>query len=611
MKKRKNSVLFAIALLSVIALVGNAQALVEPVSGTVDSTVAEGQIVTLYLDINPADYVTVAVTDNPGFNDYYYFDDIEPMLLRNGCLIGNSYDATVEMRCSGDERSIYGVVGSSYANTFKNTTPSTASFTGVYDGVTDVPPEMELEPCEAPKPDLNVTAITVNYDASSIKNKAIGPVPHPGARTQCNNLSAVIEEDNGIATEAFDVAFKVDGTTLCTVRVPGLAGGATKTVYCNCSWYPYAGITYMINVTADSSSEISETDETNNTMLKSITAQWHGFKGDGWQDADKNITTRQCHDQDTINLTYSIGDSYYLSATTYPEWTEYVVNWTADNFSAIPPENTTIEKARLYVYYGWDKSSGKNITDYFDLKFNDNSMSIDRNYFDLKEPDSNTNVGLVAYEVTGDFKIASSNKAVLTNSYPEGGKVCIIGMLLAVVYNNPDEPERIIWINEGTDFLWAKDSYGISSEEATTYASFEGCEPIPLSRIDKATLVTVAPWGSESGVPGPDMNRLYFNDGMWKTVWAHYLGSTQLSINETDVLAYLKASNNIAALQSHIPDGGIKGDFMGASNAILILEKRPEEKPPAAVPVLTPFGIAALIGLISVMAARSIRKRKR
>ena len=572
MKNQKNGFLIAIALLSAIALVGNAQALVEPVAGAVDSTAAEGQIVTLYLDINPADYVTVAVTDSPGYHDFYYFNDIEPMLLRNGYRIGSSYPATVEMRCRGYERDINGKMGRPYTNTFKNTTPSTARFTGKYDGTPEFPPEMELEFCEAPKPDLNVTAITVNYDAKSIKNKAIGPVPHPGARTQCNNLSAVIEEDNGIATGAFDVTFKVDRTTLCTVRVPGLAGGATETVFCNCSWYPYAGTTYTLNVTADSSSEISETDESNNTMLKSITAQWLGFKGDGWQDADKNITTRQCHDKDTINLTYSLGDSYYLSATTYPEWTKYVVNWTADNFSAIPPEDTTTEKARLYVYYGWDKSSGKNITDYFDLKFNGNPISIDSKYFDLKELGSNTNVGLVAYDVTDDFRIASSNKAVLTNSYLGGGKVCMVGMLLAVVYNNPNEPERIIWINEGTDFLWAKDSYGISSEEATTYALFEGCEPIPLSGIGKAKLITVAPWGSESGKPGPDMNRLYFNDGVWKTVWAYYWGSSQLSLNETDVLAYLKASNNIAALQSHIPDGGTKGDYMAASNAILIVE---------------------------------------
>ena len=149
MKTRKNrtGILIAIALIGVIALVGNAQASVEPVSGTVDSTVAEGQIVTLYLDINPADYVTVAVTDSPGFNDYYYFNDIEPILLRNGYSTGDSYDATVEMHCSGDERDINQVVGASYTNTFKNTTPSTAHFTGVYDGAIDVPPVMELEPC--------------------------------------------------------------------------------------------------------------------------------------------------------------------------------------------------------------------------------------------------------------------------------------------------------------------------------------------------------------------------------------------------------------------------------------------------------------------------------
>ena len=173
---------------------------------------------------------------------------------------------------------------------------------------------MSVTPVSAQEPDLNVTEITVNYDASSLGGRAVGPEPGPGVHTECNNLSAVIEEGNGVDVESpFNVTFEVDGATLCTMGVPGLTGGSTKTVYCNCSWYPYAGDDFAINVTVDSNKEISESDETNNTMWNNGTVVSNGYKGNGWQGPDMNLINEQCHDQDTINLTYSVGDSEYVS----------------------------------------------------------------------------------------------------------------------------------------------------------------------------------------------------------------------------------------------------------------------------------------------------------
>jgi fimbrial isopeptide formation D2 family protein len=166
-------------------------------------------------------------------------------------------------------------------------------------------------------PDLTVTEITVNYDASSLGGRAIGPEPGLNVHTECNNLSAVIEEKNGVDVGSpFNVTFTVDVTTLCTVRVPGLTGGANKTLYCDCSWYPMAGDVFAINVTVDSNHEIPETNETNNTKWNNGTAVSNGYKGDGWQGPDMNLINEQCHDQDTINLTYSVGDSEYVSGLT-------------------------------------------------------------------------------------------------------------------------------------------------------------------------------------------------------------------------------------------------------------------------------------------------------
>ena len=430
--------------------------------------------------------------------------------------------------------------------------------------------------CPLCKPDLNVTEITVNYDASSLGGRAIGPEPGSGVHTECNNLSAVIGECNGVDVGApFDVTFEVDGTTLCTVNVPSLTGGSTKTVYCNCSWYPYAGDVFAIKVTADSNHEIPETNETNNTKWNNGTAVSNGYKGDGWQGPDKNLENVQCHDQDTINLIYSVGDSEYVSGST--QWTEYAGSWSTDDLPV--PDGAEIEKAMLYVYYTWDKDTV--MPNNVNMAFNGNNIALARDYSDSKGfGDYDFPSGMLVYNVLNNFAATGPNNAILTKA-AAADVVSMRGMLLMVVYKHPDEPERMICIDEGYDMLYAKDSYAVTSEEATTYAPFTCCEPVPVEELVKATLIAVAPSASD----GDDMNRLSFNDGLWQGIWDHYEAATQLGIAEADVFAYLKPAENRANFQSHIPAGGDKGDFMDASNAFLILEKKP--KPDLTVTEIT------------------------
>ncbi|MGB3457704.1 MAG: DUF3344 domain-containing protein [Halobacteriota archaeon] len=418
--------------------------------------------------------------------------------------------------------------------------------------------------CKEKKPDLNVTEITVNYDASSLGGRAIGPVPGPDVHTECNNLSAVIKEENEVDVGSpFNVTFEVDGTTLCTVRVPSLTGGANKTVYCNCSWYPYAGNAFAINVTVDSNNEIPESDETNNTKWNNGIVVSNGYKGDGWQGPDMNLINEQCHKQDTINLTYSVGDSRYVSGSTL--WTEYIANWTTDDLPV--PAGADIEKAMLYVYYTWDKNDV--MPDNVNMVFNGNNIALARHYSDRKGFGGyDYPSGMLVYNVTSHFTATGPNNAILTKAVA-ADEVSMRGMLLMVVYKHPDEPKRIIYIDEGYDMLYAKESYAVTSEEATTYAPFTRCEPVPVEELGKATLIAVAP----SAKDGDDKNRLSFNDGLWKGIWDHYEADTQLGIAVADVSAYLKATENRANFQSHIPAGEDKGDFMDASNAFLILEK--------------------------------------
>jgi hypothetical protein len=379
----------------------------------------------------------------------------------------------------------------------------------------------------------------------------------------------VIEEENGVDVESpFDVSFEIDGDQIkCSpVRVPGLAGGASKTVYCNCSWYPYAGYDFAINVTVESNHEIPETNETNNTKWNNGTVVSNGYKGNGWQGPDKNLINVQCHDLDTINLIYSVGDSKYVSGSTH--WTEYTSSWTTDDLPI--PDGANIEKALLYVYYTWDMDDV--MPDNVNMVFNGINIALARHYSDRKGFGSyDYPAGMLVYDLLNHPTAIGPKcrpNAILTKTVP-ADEVSMKGMLLMVVYKHQDEPERIICIDEGFDMLYAKDSYAVTSEEATTYAPFTCCEPIPVEEIGKATLIAVAPSASD----GDDKNRLSFNAGLWKGIWDHYEVDTELGIAVANVLAYLEQTDNRANFQSHIPAGEDKGDFMDASNAFLILEK--------------------------------------
>jgi len=448
-----------------------------------------------------------------------------------------------------------------------------------------------------PMPDLNVSDITVNPDHKKVRDYAVGPVPHPGNLTQCNNISANITERNGVDVEFdFNVTFEVNGVPLnCSpvlVKANELKAGQTITKWCNCSFYPIEGVKYNISVTADADNSIRESNESNNRSWwngkNNNTAIWVGNKGNHYQDG-RNVSALQCHEQGTINLTYSIGDS---SKQAIKGGETYRANWTASDLS-IPSENTCIKKARLYVYYYYtDANYETPIPSNLSLKFNGYLISPDRlpniEYTDIPSPwiTKYYQYGMIPYNVTHKLKVGENNAAELTNLFPAGtNKVTVIGMLLVVVYNHPDEPERIIWINEGFDRIvasttGAKYDYGVSSEEAITYAPFtpfagDGCDEIPLSKIGKATLITITNHAGDK--PGDDTNRLYFNGQLLGDgAWYPYEGSTEIGINETEVLSLLKATNNTAAFQSHIPAGGTDGDGFEATNAFLVLEKNPK-----------------------------------
>jgi len=418
------------------------------------------------------------------------------------------------------------------------------------------------------EPDLNVTSITTN---------PLGASGYAFAN-EWNNIKAEILEGNGTTvTDPFYVRFDVTGPESFTRDVlvdDGIIGGTTKEVWCNDSWTPtQAPQLYHINVTVDSQGDITEIDEGNNSLDKPQMVNYNGYKGKRFTNGD-DIETWQFH-EGHVNLIYSAGDSKHQGGYNNL-WTTYRANWTAGNLTI--PDGATIEKASLNVYYTFERTPSSNVTDYWTLDFNTClDVPIDQHYTDRKGYSTSYDYpsGMVRYNVTSCFD-ASGNQVVLDNAEPTTPHhASLSGMVLMVVYENETEPYREIWINEGFDVISARDAYSVNSTEAMAYVPFTPAPDNPISQVEKATLITVM----QDAFDGDDSNRLYFGNGEWHGIWnnAAKMGATTIAANETDVKDYYIGPGNYeACLQSHIPAGSDRGDGMGASKVILMLEKSAE-----------------------------------
>jgi len=405
--------------------------------------------------------------------------------------------------------------------------------------------------------DINVTWIKVLKDTTEIPegdNLTIGKTYK--IRYRVNNDGNFDEPEVNITVKLANDTWE---TTLREHTTSINAGsGGTYTIT---SW-DTTGLTagvYTITVNASIADDANPADNerTREVVLETVTPVINGYKGKRYTGGADIKTVQNL----TINgnVLYSVGDSYYMGGST--AWETYTANWTASDLPV--PAGATIVKARLYVYYTWDKVQG--MPDNVSLTFNGNPKTRDAFYTDRKGFGSyDYPSGMLAYDVTADFD-ASGNTAVLENRNPVAGNPSIYGMLLVVIYEKTGEMERTIWLNEECDILQARDDYNVSSTEATAFAPFAGT--IDTDNVLAATLITVVP----SGADGDDKNRLYFNTGEWHGIWDGFAGSTQLGINETDVTDYLSSTDNLAKLQSNIPTGETKGDYMVATNAILVV----------------------------------------
>ena len=534
---KRNSMSFVIALMVVIAMAGGVQA-ATVAWGEINSTAAEGEMVEVWLDVNPSDYVTVGALDGDSDPDYWYVSDLTPMLDRNGYTSGDTgISATAVMYCSGTQRDIDGVNGSSYANTYENAT--LVQFTVDYADGSYQAPMMNLAACPAEThPDLIVESITPNCGGYLFGNES-------------NDISAVIKNIGSADAGASDVSFVLNDGYSEIVSVSSLDAGNSTTVSITDPTIRNAGDTVTITVTADCNAEVSESDETNNTSVRSETIVNNGYKGKTCT-GGSNMTTVKTYDLNG-SLIYSPGDSYYLSAYYNPGWTTYDVTWTAGDLSV----TGTVVEARLYVMYTWDKKDV--MSNNVNLTFNGNDQTVDEHYQDEKMFASSYPYGMLVYNVTDDFN-AAGNYANLTNSYTYGGNVSMRGMMLVVIYEDDTEPHRQIFVNEGFDLLYGGSSKCTTPDEATAWAPIAG-PAINMSEIAGARLVTFAPGADGSGSAGE--GELIFNGEVWNDEWTDN-EVHQIGVSDRDVTSYLQSTDNLVGFQSN-------GDYMEASNAFLVV----------------------------------------
>jgi len=583
---KRNSILFAIALITAMAFAGNAAALAEPLYGTVNTTAAIGEVVMLWVQDdrtnNPGQNMSAIIGDiDLGLYSYeYYFSDIEPLLLAHGKNPGDPFNVTVAMLCDG-----YNESGVAYTNTYHNDA-------GVYNnsdlyetaGPT-LMPQMNITPCPAaPYIDLNVSEISVN-PSSYVSGVLFA--------NKTNEICAKIVNDGTDDAGQFNVSFATTGipggySKEVTVT-GGIPAGENRTVcITDCQPIgPTAIDAVTINVTADCNLVVGESDEGNNSMAVSATVYNNGYMGKrltGGEDInlvdtrfEGNIDLKYavCNATTYVNATgeQDFGDNQtYLSGSSHPNWTEYRARWDNTPQLPIPTPGETIKSAKLYVYY---------TTSYYpdpDLNVSFNGMN-----YTMDDAVSRTDVkgwpstsaygnapsGMLTYNVTSEFDSMANTMVVYNLKEPGLDKMTLQGAVLAVIYEHDDEPQRIIYVNEGFDLLTNAYYSCCTPAEATAYADFAIIENPSI--LANAALITIS-----TGANDPSGHSMFFNGeefeggldtGTYLTEgWSPPAQTSWMDItaNETDVTVH--QGSNTAEFQSY-------GDGFCMANTILVLTK--------------------------------------
>jgi PKD repeat protein len=295
-----------------------------------------------------------------------------------------------------------------------------------------------------PTPDLTVSSVT----------STTYPISY-------NKVTANIKNEGTTNAGAFKTNFIVDGNTT-NVEVPGLNAGNATTVSINDMVSRNAGDSIPIKVTVDPENSVAEANETNNvyTTNVNITAS-----GDRWQGGrfsiGHDLVNNAVYEEGHVGVVYSRGGTGYTWFTKTG-----TVTYTPNDLPI--PAGATIKSARLYQGWTWYGYPG------FTVEFNGHESQVaNATYIDSIN-------GQEVFDVTPYFNASGNNTAVITAGRTQSG---YYGTILIVVYEADSEPNRQIWVNEGSDCLL----YG----SADPYVSYTMINNVSTAGLASAKLTTI------------------------------------------------------------------------------------------------------------------------
>ena len=155
--------------------------------------------------------------------------------------------------------------------------------------------------------------------------------------------------------------------------------------------------------------------------------------------------------------------------------------------------------------------------------------------------------GWIYYNITGEVISGAVNNATLYGDafYDDAGKKLgygtryIYGIVMVVVYEDPDKPVTWYWIGEGADYLHKEYSY--AAERKNTTITFPGADN---RTCENATLWTVSSSGKEQY-----NETLWVNGRLAATDIADARNGHGFDMNRTEITEYLRESDNYATYE--------------------------------------------------------------
>ena len=418
--------------------------------------------------------------------------------------------------------------------------------------------------------DLNVTDIDVNPNCNTGGNEIFV--------NESNEICATVYNAGpGDITGNFDVSFYDDANSVnmgTATVTSGLLTGANTTVciywtpsstdYPDLSGeHPAIGIPATVNATVDCNGAVTETDETNNTLLLNTEVSANGYKSKNF---DSDPLTEPLEKFKYEGDLFTGGLAYNVSGVkAYPFAP-------GDNQTRIHhidlPSGTTVKDARLYiVWYDYFNNPVPgclaNLSVYFTGPGGSATFTTpDAMYTDQKAYDGyDTPKGKYAYNVTSLVTDTSNDYSVNVENIDPTNSTTLLGGILVVVYEGGEE-EIQLWWQEGCDLLSGRTTYCSSTTEATATVALPGS--INLATVDSANLITFVDQGM---TPGSNLlfNGINIKTDAWDAPTEAY---TDSKINiENESVSLLASGNNMG-----FQDTGTAG--MQANLAFLVVKKK-------------------------------------